>query len=358
MIRINWKHAAVALAVLPFAALLFAWIGFFNVGASTGHWKITDWFLHFAMRSAVRTYALAVNEPERLPVEAIKPAAGHFARGCAICHGAPGEPRSPAAMNMLPRPPDLSYSVGEWQDAELFRIVKHGVRFTGMPAWPTQNRDDEVWAMVAFLRALPDLDVGSYRELAYGNAGAPELHTTSFGGAVAECGRCHGADGAGGGPATPLIAGQSEAYLAASMEAFAEGRRASGFMALPAAAVDAAEIDALAAHFAALPPQRHDAGQEVAQDRLERGERIARAGVAAAGVPACLGCHGADRNPLYPRIRGQRPDYLAQQLRLFRAGQRGGGPFSHLMTNAAKGLTDEDILDLAAYFATQDDPGR
>ena len=107
MIRINWKHVAVALAVLPFAAVLFAWIGFFNVGASTGHWKITDWFLHFAMRSAVRTYALAVDEPERLPVEAIKPAAGHFARGCAICHGAPGEPRSPAAMNMLPRPPDL-----------------------------------------------------------------------------------------------------------------------------------------------------------------------------------------------------------------------------------------------------------
>ena len=58
-------------AVLPFAAVLFAWIGFFNVGASTGHWTITDWFLHFAMRSAVRTYALAVDEPDRLPVDAI-----------------------------------------------------------------------------------------------------------------------------------------------------------------------------------------------------------------------------------------------------------------------------------------------
>ena len=261
MIRINWKHVAVALAVLPFAAVLFAWIGFFNVGASTGHWKITDWFLHFAMRSAVRTYALAVDEPERLPVEAIKPAAGHFARGCAICHGAPGEPRSPAAMNMLPRPPDLSYSVGEWQDAELFRIVKHGVRFTGMPAWPTQNRDDEVWAMVAFLRRLPDLEAGAYRQLAYGEAGAPELHATSFGEAVAECGRCHGEDGAGGGQATPLIAGQSEAYLAASMKAFAEGRRASGFMALPAAAVDQADIDALAEHFAELPAAWQEGGE-------------------------------------------------------------------------------------------------
>ena len=157
--------------------------------------------------------------------------------------------------------------------------------------------------MVAFLRALPDLEAGAYRQLAYGDAGAPELHTTSFGGAVAECGRCHGADGAGGGPATPLIAGQSEAYLAASMKAFAEGRRASGFMALPAAAVDQAEIDALADHFAELPP-RGRTGPEVRQESLARGERIARAGVATEGVPACLGCHGEDRNPLYPRIRG------------------------------------------------------
>jgi mono/diheme cytochrome c family protein len=55
---------------------------------------------------------------------------------------------------MLPQPPDLADVVGEWNNAQLFRIVKHGVRFTGMPAWPMQDRDDEVWAMVAFLREL------------------------------------------------------------------------------------------------------------------------------------------------------------------------------------------------------------
>ena len=59
---------------------------------------------------------------------------------------------------MLPVPPDLSATVDEWTDAQLFRIVKHGIRFTGMPAWPTQTRDDEVWMMVAFLRALPEFD--------------------------------------------------------------------------------------------------------------------------------------------------------------------------------------------------------
>lgn len=144
--HINWKHLAISLGLLPVAVLLATWIGFFNVGASSGHWKVTEWFLHFAMRSAVRTYALAVEAPDELPRHAIQPAAGHFARGCAVCPGAPGEPRSPAVDLMLPQPPDLSGQVGEWTDAQLFRIVKHGIRFTGMPAWPTQQRDDGRWS--------------------------------------------------------------------------------------------------------------------------------------------------------------------------------------------------------------------
>ena len=91
---LTWKRLAIGLAALPFVTVLAAWIGFFNVGASTGHWAVTEWFLHFAMRSAVRTYSLAVEVPERLPAYAIQPAAGHYARGCAFCLGAPGQARS------------------------------------------------------------------------------------------------------------------------------------------------------------------------------------------------------------------------------------------------------------------------
>lgn len=212
MIRFHWKHIAIALAILPFVAVLVAWIGFFNIAASTGHWQITDWFLHFAMRSAVRTYSLAVEVPERLPAEGIQPATSHFERGCAICHGAPGVPQSPAVLRMLPRPPDLAPVIGSWTDAELFRIVKYGVRFTGMPAWPTQQRDDEVWAMVAFLRALPRMDARTYRELSIGShAGRKNsLETSAFETALADCARCHGVDGRGRSDRVPIISGQRQ----------------------------------------------------------------------------------------------------------------------------------------------------
>ncbi|MHA6646086.1 c-type cytochrome [Mesorhizobium sp. A623] len=348
MMRIHWKHIAITLAILPIAGLIFAWIGFFNVGASSGHWKITDWFLHFAMRSAVRTYALAVDPPERLPNESIQPAAGHYARGCAICHGAPGEPRTQVMMRMLPQPPDLRGKVSEWNDAELYRIVMHGIRFTGMPAWPTQDRGDEVWAMVAFLRDLPSMDAAQYRNLAYGGE-PPELHPTTLDAAITECSRCHGADGVGRSPMTPLLTGQSEAYLLESLRAYVDERRASGIMGVASDAVDPALLPELARYFAALPPTL---GVATGADDESRGAEIARAGIPRDGVPACLGCHGMEKaNPLYPRIARQKAEYIASQLHLFRSGTRGGTPFHHLMANAAKGLTDADITALADYFS-------
>ena len=348
--HVNWKHLAFGLAALPFVALFITWIGFFNVGASTGHWKITEWFLHFAMRSAVRTYALAVEEPDELPRHAIQPAAGHFARGCAICHSAPGEARTPAVNMMLPHPPDLADKVGEWTDAELFRIVKHGVRFTGMPAWPTQERDDEVWAMIAFLRELPAMDEATWRDLAYGGGEPSFGKARTFDRALAECTRCHGADGLGRSPVTPVLAGQNEAYLLESLEAYANGRRHSGVMGIPVAAVEPQLLRELARHFSALPAPAPAVAPDAAE--VKRGEEIARHGVPSHDVPACLGCHGRpDRNPVYPEIAGQPAEYLEIQLHLFREGKRGGTRFEHLMRNAAKNLSDEEIAALAAYFA-------
>jgi cytochrome c553 len=350
--HVNWKHVAVFLGILPFAMLFVAWIGFFNVGASSGHWKVTEWFLHFAMRSAVRTYALAVDVPDKLPEHAIQPAAAHYARGCAMCHGAPGEPRTVAVHRMLPQPPDLSQTIHEWTGAELFRIVKHGVRFTGMPAWPAQERDDEVWAMVAFLRRLPSMPPAEYRDLAYGSR-MPPLRPTGFEQTLVDCIRCHGDDGAGRSPFVPVIAGQSETYLLESLRAYARTERPSGIMGLVVSQTAKDDFAALARRFASLPQSRKTAeDQDTGLIRL--GAAIAQDGIASRNVPACLSCHeGTDRNPFYPRIAGQNADYIKVQLGLFREQKRGGTSYSHLMAKAASELSDVEIEALAAYFSSQ-----
>ncbi|TPE51659.1 c-type cytochrome [Amaricoccus solimangrovi] len=335
--RIRARHLLYALLVAPPAALLLAWLGVIGVGAASGHWAVTDWFLHFTMRSSVRTAALLDPVPAP-PDDALRPAAGHYDRGCAPCHGAPGKPRPPQVLGMLPKPPDLVGRVGSWSDAELHRIVMHGVRFTGMPAWPAQARDDEGLMMVAFLRALPDLSPEDYAGLVT----APE------GTLPAGCSGCHGPEGRGGGPRVPRLAGQSETYLRQSLAAYAQGGRESGIMAQAVNGVPSETLAEIARHVARLPAT--DGGADPAP--ATPAPAIARVGRPEHGVPACLSCHGEPRkNPSVPRLGGQPAAYLAAQLRLFRDGERGGGPYANVMARAAAGLEDEEIDMLAAWFS-------
>lgn len=79
------------------------------------------------------------------------------------------------------------------------------------------------------------------------------------------------------------------------------------------------------------------------------------AGDAAAGqakAAACAACHGPDGNsfnPEWPKLAGQHPDYIVKQLKDFKAGVRQ----NPLMSPMAAPLSDQDILDLAAFFSSQ-----
>ena len=75
---------------------------------------------------------------------------------------------------MLPSPPDLAVAMRPWTERELFWIVKHGFKYTGMPGWVAIEREDEIWAVVAFLRKLPTLDAEPFRDLALGTVRVPE----------------------------------------------------------------------------------------------------------------------------------------------------------------------------------------
>ena len=344
---IGWKHIAALLAAVVLAGFLIGWSGVIGVRASTGHWKVTDWFLHWVMRSSVRTAALATEVP--VFTEAMLPmAAGHFEAGCAVCHGSPAMPPPAGTRNMLPPPPDLNGQIARWSDAQLFEIVQHGVRYTGMPAWPVASREDEVWAMVAFLRRYPVLDTEGYRAL----TGFAASRTVATEGVIETCNGCHAPDRLGAESLIPRLAGQSELYLEQALAAYANGMRASGVMAVATEELTAAERQSLARHFAGQPAP----GAQPASDEalVKRGEMLALKGDPDRRIPSCLSCHDkAGVNPAYPRLSGQPAAYLANQLRLFAGGVRGGGPFREVMTRVAANLEEDDRAALAAYFSAR-----
>lgn len=89
---------------------------------------------------------------------------GHFAAHCAVCHGAPGVPQSDIAKGLYPAPPDLAHAATRHKPAELFWIVKHGIKMTGMPNWKDHS-DQELWSTVAFMQRLPGMSEADYGKL-------------------------------------------------------------------------------------------------------------------------------------------------------------------------------------------------
>ena len=92
----------------------------------------------------------------------------HFQHHCGICHGLDGHNTGvPFADKMSPPVADLGApDVQKFSDGQLKWIIQNGIRFTGMPGWSGILEDDEMWAIVRFLRHLP----------AKGSVGVPEIY--------------------------------------------------------------------------------------------------------------------------------------------------------------------------------------
>jgi cytochrome c553 len=270
----------------------------------------------------------ALDEPAML-----RRGAAHYDRVCARCHASPSRPDQSAALDLSPPPPRLFERIGDWTPQMLFTIVKHGVPGTGMPAWPAADRDDEIWAMIAFLQRLPELDANSYAALASLPL-PPDIPAP-----IATCARCHGADGRGSTDgAVPRLDIQSPQYLYEALLAFQQRRRHSGFMESAVAGLSESELQELARHFG-------------------RGTRVhlSASAPAAADGPVCTACHGppTPARPDYPSLSGQYSQYLETQFELLadRENPRDGGPSAHVMQRAARLTPDAAVKAWLAWFA-------
>ena len=152
------------LAVLMAGALLVIWTGAYNVAATDRHADPVYWALDTAMENAVERRA---DQPSPGPFaeEDVRRGFSSFDTMCVQCHGAPGVEPAAWASGLRPNPPALSERVPAWKSAELFWIVKHGIKMSGMPALAPSHEDKQIWPIVAFLEQLPELDAADYTRL-------------------------------------------------------------------------------------------------------------------------------------------------------------------------------------------------
>ena len=314
-----------------FGLVLLPLSGMLPISAVPGPPAIIDWYLNMAAQQSIALRSLEIAVPELDDREKIQRGAGHYEMVCADCHGSPTHPASTLADTLSPPPPLLTERMQQWHPSQrLFFTVKHGIRRTAMPGWPSQMREDEVWDMVAFIEALPQITREDYAALTPGDARN-------------DCARCHGDNGEGRLPGVPRLDIQSPAYLEMALKSFRDGTRQSGTMIAASRGLTNTEISELAAHFGRsrdLP-----AGNETT------GAAIARSGIPDRDIPACASCHNSQARAEYPRLAGQDIDYLRTQLELFTEyGAERGGPNAHIMAEIARELSQHDIEALAAYF--------
>jgi cytochrome c553 len=366
IVRLVMKHPWLTAGALAIGGITIAAVmvisGVVPIKASSGHWRITAAFLDFAKTRSVATHSWGVHAPILDDEVLVVRGAAHYESACLPCHGAPGRSVLPVMAAMTPTPPELVDRITRWAPEELFSIVKHGIKLTGMPAWPVRQRDDEVWAMVAFLRRMPALDAAAYRRLAFGEPDtsepAPDLlrseENTPPGAAREICARCHGMNGTGRDRgAFPSLAGQRSSYLYGSLRAFRDGQRFSGIMGEIVARLSDEAMRELAVYYEQLPPREPEAaGDELSR---ARGRTIATQGLPERDIPACVECHGPTalpKNPAYPKLAAQHAAYLTSQLTLLRERRRGGTPNVNLMHVFVDRLRQDEIRDVARYYAT------
>jgi mono/diheme cytochrome c family protein len=151
------------LAAVAGAAALYG--GWYDVSATDQHLRPTYWLLDTGMRESVERRARAIRVPALDDPALIARGLAHFRAHCVQCHGAPGVAPSAFALGLTPVPENLVHVARIRGPAEIFQAVKYGLKMTGMPAWEFRLPDEDLWAVVAFVRQLPTLSSAEYARL-------------------------------------------------------------------------------------------------------------------------------------------------------------------------------------------------
>ena len=132
--------------------------GLIDFSASKPPSKLEERLATFALNRSIAAHASKTINPVAASREAVSAGIVLFRTNCVMCHGAPGIDATEAGASLNPPAPGLTLPrVQKRPDGELYYIVSHGIKMTGMPSFSGARSDEEIWQIVAALRRLPQL---------------------------------------------------------------------------------------------------------------------------------------------------------------------------------------------------------
>jgi cytochrome c553 len=242
---------------------------------------------------------------------------------CSECHGLDGRGASPEIPNLAAQ--SIEYLV------EAMHAYRDGRRLHAALQDMTQDMNEADIANIAgYYASQPPLEPVYIEQ--------KEKSSYSVGETIGSlCEECHGEKGISTTEGVPSLAGQQPAYLIIATLEYQNGNRGHADKTAMLVGLEQADIEKMAMYFAAQTAPEREAppfGDPVAGK------------VASAGCGKCHGANGVSHEPLVPSLAGQEPVYLVNAIKAYRNHDR-------ISDEEMPTRTDEQIENLAAYYATQ-----
>jgi mono/diheme cytochrome c family protein len=148
------------------AAAVYFFRGYYNVAADAAESDYVSSSLVAVRQASIARHASGIRPPlsmdDRAAIQA--GARAFMTAGCVLCHGAPGVMWSGFAEGLNPGPPDLKELAPQADPAQLFWVIKNGIRMTGMPSFSKAGLDDnEIWRLTAFVKNLDKVSDADFK---------------------------------------------------------------------------------------------------------------------------------------------------------------------------------------------------
>lgn len=174
----------VTLLVIAATTFAVASFGLYPIGADNPPGGLERALASRAMDVYASKHKPEGSNPTAITAEHLTEGAKEYEEHCAFCHGGAKAKISPMRDKFSPPVPQLIDRIPHDDDPWLFWVTKHGVRLTGMPSWDGVMSDEEIWAVIAFIKhsdKLPPETQAAWQQLASTpgeiDEHTPEQHT-------------------------------------------------------------------------------------------------------------------------------------------------------------------------------------
>ena len=148
---------AVTLGVLALGGGILAGFGLINPFADQQPGKLEAAIASGSLDAAVKRRAGGLTNPVQATDDNLLRGMTLYSINCAGCHGTLDKSTSKLGADFYPPVPQIVKDPIDDPEWFIYYVTKHGVRFTGMPAWGSHLKDEEIWKIAAFLSRIDKL---------------------------------------------------------------------------------------------------------------------------------------------------------------------------------------------------------